>query len=99
MVIAHPELSLAIGGSRDEIAAAASDAASTTKLSTDSFSAAARYLVERGVKPSRIAVQGYGDQRAARRSLTSADRPANRRIEITLFRESAAAAIDSEAQP
>lgn len=99
MVIAHADLSLAIGGLRDEIQVAGGETVNAKALSTARFSAAARYFVERGVHPSRIAVQGYGNQRAHRRDSTGADRPANRRVEVTLFRQPAAGGVNSEAQP
>lgn len=98
-VIAHPELSVAISGHTDSLRIATAEFPSNWELSTARASRVARYMVERGVHPSRIAVQGFADRRPLRSNATPADRSANRRVEIRLFHETtepSAASVSSQ---
>lgn len=91
VVIAQPNLSVAISGHTDSLKIATAEFPSNWELSASRASRVARYLVERGVHPARIAVQGYADRRPRRPNSDPVNRSANRRVEIRLFREIAPA--------
>ena len=92
VVLANPNMSVAVSGHTDSVRIANPAFPSNWELSTARASRVARYLVQRGLRPSRIAVQGYADQRPKNPNSTPTDRRANRRVEIRLFQESAAGA-------
>ena len=101
VVIAQSNLSIAISGHTDSLKIATAEFPSNWELSASRASRVARYLVERGVHPARIAVQGYADRRPRRPNSDPLNRSANRRVEIRLFRESttASSSLTSEARP
>lgn len=88
VVLANPNMSVAVSGHTDSVRIANSAFPSNWELSTARASRVARYLVQRGLRPSRIAVQGYADQRPKNPNSTPTDRRANRRVEIRLLQES-----------
>jgi chemotaxis protein MotB len=90
VVIAQPNLSVAISGHTDSLKIATVEFPSNWELSAARASRVARYLVERGVHPARIAVQGYADRRPRRPNSNPVNRSANRRVEIRLFHDAAA---------
>lgn len=90
LVIARPSLSVAISGHTDSLRIATPEFPSNWELSAARASRVARYFVERGVHPARIAVQGYADRRPRQPNTTPANRSLNRRVEIRLFHESPA---------
>jgi len=100
VVLANPKMSVAVSGHTDSVRIANPAFPSNWELSTARASRVARYLVQRGLRPSRIAVQGYADQRPKNPNSTPTDRRANRRVEIRLLQESAmGAAASSEKLP
>ena len=100
VVLANPNMSVAVSGHTDSVRIANSAFPSNWELSTARASRVARYLVQRGLRPSRIAVQGYADQRPKNPNSTPTDRRANRRVEIRLLQESSmGAAANSEKLP
>ncbi len=92
VVLANPKMSVAVSGHTDSMRIANPAFPSNWELSTARASRVARYLVQRGLRPSRIAVQGYADQRPKNPNSTPTDRRANRRVEIRLLQESATGA-------
>jgi flagellar motor protein MotB len=82
--IAHPVLSVSISGHTDDRRIASSRYPSNWELSTARAISVARHLVQRGLHPSRIAVQGFADHRPLKPNSTSANRQSNRRVEIRL---------------
>jgi len=47
----------------------------------------AKFLIEKGVRPNRVAIQGYSEYRPLNANTTPENRQANRRVEITLIKE------------
>lgn len=86
-VLAHPHLSVAISGHTDSLRIASAEFPSNWELSTARASKVARYLVVKGIHPSRISVQGFADHRPRKPNSTALNRRANRRVEIRLFHE------------
>jgi chemotaxis protein MotB len=82
---------VAISGHTDSLNIATVEFPSNWELSAARASRVARYLVERGVHPARIAVQGYADWRPRRPNSDPVSRSANRRVEIRLFHDATAA--------
>ena len=100
VVLANPNMSVAVSGHTDSVRIANSAFPSNWELSTARASRVARYLVQRGLRPSRIAVQGYADQRPKNPNSTPTDRRANRRVEIRLLQVSSmGGAANSEKLP
>ena len=87
VVLNNPEMSVAVSGHTDSKRIANPAFPSNWELSTARASRVARYLIQRGLRPSRIAVQGYADRRPKQPNSTPANRRANRRVEIRLFQE------------
>lgn len=87
VVLANPELSVAVSGHTDNQRIANPAFPSNWELSTARASRVARFLIQRGLRPSRIAVQGYADHRPKKPNSTPTNRRANRRVEIRLFQE------------
>jgi chemotaxis protein MotB len=47
----------------------------------------AKFLIENGVRPERVSIQGYSEYRPVYANTTPENRQANRRVEISLIRE------------
>ena len=47
----------------------------------------AKFLIENGVRPERLSIQGYSEYRPVYANTTPENRQANRRVEITLIKE------------
>jgi chemotaxis protein MotB len=100
VVLANPKISVAVSGHTDRVRIANPAFPSNWELSTARASRVARYLIQRGLRPSSIAVQGYADQRPKNLNFTPAARRANRRVEIRLLHESSTGAgASAEKQP
>jgi len=85
LVRSHPLLFLEISGHTDGIPIATGVFPSNWELSAARASRVARYLIEKGIHPSRIAVQGYANQRPKVPDSNIGNRRANRRVEIRLY--------------
>jgi chemotaxis protein MotB len=85
MVLSHPHIFLEISGHTDGIPIATGVFPSNWELSAARASRVARYLIEKGIHPSRIAVQGYANQRPKVPDSNFRNRRANRRVEIRLY--------------
>jgi chemotaxis protein MotB len=84
LVRSRPLLFLEISGHTDDIPIATGVFPSNWELSAARASRVARYLIEKGIDPSRIAVQGYANQRPKAPDSNARNRRANRRVEIRL---------------
>jgi chemotaxis protein MotB len=85
MLLNHPVLSLEISGHTDSIPIATAEFPSNWELSSARASRVARYLTEKGIDPSRIAVQGYANHRPRMLDSSATSRSANRRVELRLY--------------
>ncbi len=85
LVLSHPLLFLEISGYTDSGPIATGVFPSNWELSAARASRVARYLIEKGIHPSRIAVQGYANQRPKVPESQIRNRRANRRVEIRLY--------------
>lgn len=85
-------LSAAISGHTDSVRIATPEFPSNWELSAARASGVARYLVERGIHPARIAVEGYANFRPRGPESSPRDRSINRRVEIRLVNDATTAA-------
>jgi chemotaxis protein MotB len=87
VILGQANLSVAISGHTDSLRIATAEFPSNWELSAARASRVARYLIERGVHPSRIFVQGYADYRPRKPNSNPVNRSNNRRVEIRLFHD------------
>jgi chemotaxis protein MotB len=85
LILSRPALVLEVSGHTDRRRIATPKFPSNWELSSARASRVARYLIDKGIDPSRIAVQGYASERprVVESNLESAR--ANRRVEIRLY--------------
>lgn len=74
----HPSVSVAIEGHTDSIGSEASNQA----LSVRRAEAVFRYLVNSGIAPDRLTVEGFGESNPVATNETAAGRAQNRRVEL-----------------
>jgi chemotaxis protein MotB len=86
VAVSRPALRLGIGGHTDDRPISTAEFPSNWELSSARASRVARYLVEKGVQPARIEVQGFADHRPRVPNGNSNGRGANRRVEVRLVR-------------
>jgi len=89
LILRDGALSAAIGGHTDSLRIATPEFPSNWELSTARASRVARYLIEHGVHPTRIAVEGYASFRPRGPNSNALNRSINRRVEIRLFHDNA----------
>jgi chemotaxis protein MotB len=80
----------------DSLRVATPEFPSNWELSTARASRVARYLVERGIHPARISVQGYANYRPRKPNSTPSNRSTNRRVELRLLHDLVATAGESQ---
>ena len=80
-------LQLEIRGHTDNRPISTAEFPSNWELSAARASRVARYLIEKGVPPSRITVQGFASQRPSYPAAGAAGRSVNRRVEIRLYQK------------
>jgi chemotaxis protein MotB len=85
MVLGRSQIAIEVTGHADSRPISTHEYPSNWELSTARASRVARYLVERGIHPSRIAVQGYGNHRPLVPDSTERNRSVNRRVEVRLY--------------
>lgn len=93
IILAHADLSVAVSGHTDSLRIASAEFPSNWELSAARASRVARYLIEKGIHPARISVQGYADYRPRKSNSTAPNRRANRRVEIRLMQNNLAQPI------
>ena len=85
MVLKRPTLRLEVRGHTDDRPIATATFPSNWELSAARASRVARYLIEKGIHPSRIAVEGFADHRPRAANSDPISRRENRRVEIRLY--------------
>ena len=81
----HPRINVEISGHTDDRPIATAAYPSNWELSAARASRVGRYLIERGVPPRRVAVQGYANNRPRLPNLNAGNRGRNRCVEIRLY--------------
>jgi chemotaxis protein MotB len=79
----HP---IDVEGNTDDIPIHSGQYPSNWELSAARASTVVRFLIEKGVSPTRLTAVGYADQRPIASNATAAGRARNRRVEIVLKR-------------
>jgi outer membrane protein OmpA-like peptidoglycan-associated protein len=74
----HPKVTFEVQGHTDS----QGDDAENMTLTQQRAEAVVRYLVQRGVEPSRLTAKGYGETRPIESNRTSQGREVNRRVEL-----------------
>lgn len=74
----NPDYNLSISGHTDDVG----DDQSNMTLSKDRADAVARYLITKGVDPTRVTTFGYGESKPVDTNKTAAGRYRNRRVEL-----------------
>jgi outer membrane protein OmpA-like peptidoglycan-associated protein len=74
----NPEYKLEINGHTDDVG----NDAMNLKLSQDRADAVKKYLVDKGIDPSRMTAKGYGETMPVADNKTSDGRALNRRVEF-----------------
>jgi chemotaxis protein MotB len=95
LVQSRPDLRVEVSGHTDRRRIATAKFPSNWELSTARASRAARYLIEKGVDPSRIEARGFANQRPRAPETDPASGRANRRVEIRLYQPAQPTATDS----
>jgi chemotaxis protein MotB len=95
VAVSRPAMYLAVNGHTDDRPISTMEFPSNWELSSARASRVARYLIEKGVHPSRIGVQGFSSHRPRVPNGSSTGRRANRRVEIHLLRGSDAVAAQN----
>lgn len=85
VALSHPSLHLEVGGHTDDRPIASVRFPSNWELSTARASAVARFLVQKGIHPRRIAVEGFANYKPLAPNTSVKSRSVNRRVEIRLY--------------
>jgi chemotaxis protein MotB len=85
--VSEPTMYLRIDGHTDDRPISTPEFPSNWELSSARASRVARRLIQRGVDPKRIEVNGYADYRPRTANEEGSGRGANRRVEISLLRK------------
>lgn len=81
------EYKVMVSGHTDDTPIATTEFPSNWELSAARAITVAKLIIESGVDPRRISVQGYGEYRPLYKNSSSENKEANRRVEIALFKE------------
>jgi chemotaxis protein MotB len=90
VAVSRPAMHLEINGHTDDRPIFTAEFPSNWELSSTRASRVARYLIEKGVHPTRIAVHGFANHRPRVPNGNRTGRGANRRVELRLMRTSEA---------
>jgi chemotaxis protein MotB len=99
VAVSRPAMRLEINGHTDDRPISTAEFPSNWELSGARASRVARYLIEKGVHPARIAVHGFAYHRPRVANENRTGRGANRRVELRLMRSSEVAATQSSEAP
>jgi len=91
IALSRGTLQLEVRGHTDDRPISTAEFPSNWELSAARASRVARYLIEKGVHPSRIAVEGFANHRPRVANSNPGSRRENRRVEIRLYQNSQAA--------
>jgi chemotaxis protein MotB len=97
IILAHADLSVAVSGHTDSVRIASAEFPSNWELSAARASRVARYLIEKGIHPARISVQGFANYRPRKSNSTAPNRRINRRVEIRLMQNNLAPPLTASA--
>lgn len=78
---------VAVAGHTDDVPIQTPRFPSNWELSAARAVNVARFLIANGVSASRVSIEGYSSYRPLRANTSTGNRNANRRVEITLFKE------------
>ena len=90
IVLNRQTLQLEVRGHTDDRPISTAEFPSNWELSAARASRVARYLIEKGVHPSRIAVEGFANHRPRVANSNPGSRRENRRVEIRLYQNAQA---------
>jgi chemotaxis protein MotB len=76
-----------VSGHTDDTPIATQEFPSNWELSAARAITVAKSIIQSGVDPNRITIQGYGEFRPIHKNSSPRNKEANRRVEITLFKE------------
>jgi len=89
--LAHVRNTLSVEGHTDNIPISGGAFPSNWELSTERSTTVLRYLLTKGIRPSRVSAAGYADQRPLVANDTPAHRARNRRVAIVVLNPAATA--------
>jgi len=99
VAVSRPAMHVGISGHTDDRPISTAEFPSNWELSSARASRVARYLIEKGVQPARIAVYGFAYHRPRVANDNRASRGANRRVELRLARSSELGATHNSEAP
>ena len=86
-IASKPEYQVIVAGHTDNRPIKTKKYPSNLELSASRAINVAKFLMENGVEPQRISIQGFSEFRPLLENTTSENRQKNRRVEITLIKE------------
>ena len=87
LIAAKTDYKVMISGHTDDTPIATEAFPSNWELSAARAISVAKSIIESGVDPHRITIQGHAEFRPVRKNSSPQNKEANRRVEITLFKE------------
>jgi chemotaxis protein MotB len=86
-IASKPEYQVVVSGHTDNRPIQTKEYPSNLELSTSRAINVAKFLMENGVEPQRVSIQGFSEFRPLLENTTPENRQRNRRVEITLIKE------------
>jgi len=87
LIAAKEEYSVMVSGHTDDTPISTHEFPSNWELSAARAITVTKSIIQSGVDPQRITVQGYGEFRPLHENTSPGNKEANRRVEIALFKE------------
>ncbi len=87
LIAAKSDYGVMVSGHTDDTPIATAQFPSNWELSAARAITVAKAIIESGVDPHRISIQGYGEYRPIHPNSTPENKQANRRVEIALFKQ------------
>lgn len=87
LIAAKKEYSIMVSGHTDDTPISTDEFPSNWELSAARAITVAKSIIESGVDPRRITIQGFGEFRPLHENSSPENKEANRRVEIALFKE------------
>ncbi|MFO7985556.1 MAG: OmpA family protein [Desulfatiglandaceae bacterium] len=89
LIASKTDYRIMVSGHTDDTPIATSEFPSNWELSAARAITVAKSIIESGVDPHRISIQGYGEYHPLHPNSSPENRQANRRVEIALFKQQA----------